>query len=90
MMKTIKQECPSCKGVGLYRGFYDAPGEAVICGGCAGKGWSLYQYQEFTGRKKKRDIKTIRGSRGTFIATGVGGVRPRMTYKEFEQQYPEE
>lgn len=86
-MKSVKQECESCGGSGLYSGFMEKPGEAVICLSCGGKGWYEHRYREFTGRKKKRGIKSIKISAGRFIATGVGGVGKTMTYKEFEKNY---
>ena len=81
MTVTVKQECPSCHGTGLYQGFCEGPGKAVVCHGCSGRGWSLYTYKEFTGRKYKRGIRIIQESRG-------GGNNPEMTYKEFETAYP--
>lgn len=88
-MPTIKEECPSCSGTGLYSGFAEAKGEAVICLSCNGKGWSNYKYKEFTGRKMKQGIKKITCSRGAFIATGVGAVGKSMTYEEFKQNCKE-
>lgn len=81
----VKRECGACGGTGLYSGFCEAEGEAVICCQCDGKGWSNYEYNEFVGRKKKRGIKVIKRSRGNFIATGVGGYGESLTYAEFEE-----
>lgn len=36
--KTIQCQCPSCKGTGLYSGFAEPAGTAVICQECDGKG----------------------------------------------------
>ncbi len=85
-MSSIKCECGSCGGTGLYSGMCEAKGEAVICLGCGGRGWIDFKYKEFTGRKRKSGIKTISQSRGTLIATGVGAVGKSMTYDEFEQK----
>lgn len=89
MTKTIKQECPSCHGTGLYSGFCEGPGKAVVCHGCNGRGWNHYTYTEFTGRKHKRGIRIIQESRGSLIIGPMGGGdNPEMTYKEFEATYP--
>lgn len=88
-MFVIKVECDSCRGTGLYSGFAEAKGEAVICQACDGRGWYKYSFKKFKGRKKKAGIKTIRVSRGSFIATGVGGAGKSMTYAEFEKNFPE-
>lgn len=86
-MAFIIQECESCNGTGLYQGFAEAKGEAVICLVCRGSGKYKRGYTPFTARKKKRGVKVIRESRGTFVATGVGPIGPSMTYKEFEEKY---
>ena len=83
----VKEECPDCGGTGLYSGFCEAKGEAVICCGCSGNGWQWYFFKTFEGRKKKRGIKNIRVSSGAFIPTGVGGIGTIMTYAEFEKKY---
>lgn len=88
-MPTIKQECDDCRGTGLYQGFCEAKGEAVICHRCNGQGWVSHSFNTFTFRKRLKGVKTIRESRGTFIATGVGGTGDPMTYIEFEKKYPQ-
>lgn len=87
-MKRIKQECDSCSGSGLYSGMCEGPGEAVVCLSCEGKGWYWYEYRSFNGRKRKRGIKEIHFSRGSFIGTGVGAIGDRMTYAQFEKKIP--
>lgn len=86
-MKSIKHECAACGGTGLYCGFCERKGTAVVCLCCEGKGWVTYEYKEFAGRKKRRGIKTINVSRGGFIATGVGATGEPMTYKQFEERF---
>lgn len=58
-MTTIKIECPECKGTGLYRGMCEKNGAAVVCRSCKGKGYIFYSYNEFTGRKKRDDVKRV-------------------------------
>lgn len=86
----VKHECGRCRGTGLYSGFAEPKGTAVICRGCGGLGIVETKVKRFKGRKKMRGIKTISESRGSFIATGVG---PRegtdMTYAEFEKKFPQ-
>ncbi len=86
-MPDIKCECDECYGTGLYRGMCEGKGEAVVCIRCQGKGWSTIRYREFTGRRKLNGVKSIRVSRGSFIATGVGGKGDAMTYEQFEKKY---
>ena len=87
-MSEVKAECGSCSGTGLYRGFCEAPGTAVICLTCAGTGCQIIKYTPFTKRKRKNGIHTIQFSRGSFIGTGVGGTGAPMTYYEFEKRIP--
>jgi hypothetical protein len=88
-MPSIKIECSSCGGTGLYCGFCEAKGTAVVCQSCAGQGWQNFSYKEFTGRKRRAGVRTISISRGSFIATGVGAVAgTQMTYEEFEKKVP--
>lgn len=84
----IKQECDDCGGTGLYSGFCEAKGEAVICVCCGGKGWRNHFYKPFVTRRKKKGIKFIRQSRGRFLMTGVGGHGKTLTYAEFEKLIP--
>ena len=54
----MKVECASCKGTGLYSGFAEPKGVAVICNSCNGKGHGK-GFKEFKGRKRKRSIHTV-------------------------------
>jgi hypothetical protein len=58
-MNTIKVECPSCKGTGLYSGMGERDGAAVICHNCNGNGFINYEYNEFTGKKVKENVKRV-------------------------------
>jgi hypothetical protein len=87
MGKKISQ-CGSCGGTGLYCGFAEPKGTAVICLVCEGKGWRPVAGTEFTGRKKRPNITKISQSRGTIIFLGVGAVGESMSYAEFERKYP--
>jgi len=63
MKKVIEldHECRDCKGTGLYQGFAEKQGFAVVCNQCKGTGkyHFKYEYEEFTGRKECKDIKRV-------------------------------
>ncbi len=80
---TVKVECSTCGGTGIYHGFAEPEGVGVVCLTCVGTGEAELKYTPFTGRKECMNIHTIRQSRGTHIATGVGPTGASVTYKEF-------
>lgn len=83
-MKTaIKTECSSCDATGLYQGFAEAKGTAVVCLNCDGTGCRVVEFTPFTERKPKRGVKTVSRSRGSFIGAGVGATGESITYAEF-------
>lgn len=67
-MPTIKAECDACSGTGLYCGFAEPEGTAVICRGCSGTGCRTITYKEFTQRKHKRGVKRVMGDGGIWFA----------------------
>jgi hypothetical protein len=81
--KTIKAECSSCGGSGVYQGFCEPPGTAVVCLGCRGTGCETISYIPFTVRRKKSRIRTVNLSRGGFLATGVEAVGESISYSDF-------
>lgn len=84
-MKTVKIEvqCSSCNGTGIYCGFAEPKGVGVVCLRCDGSGKGELSYTPFTGRKERKDVKTVQRSRGSFIGTGVGPTGNSITYAEF-------
>lgn len=82
-MATIEIECKSCAGTGLYRGFAEPPGVAVVCLGCRGTGKATLNYTPFAGRVRRDDVMTVRQSRGALVATDVGPVGGSVEYEEF-------
>lgn len=86
--KKVLCECPACNATGLYSGFAEAEGEAVICLQCQGTGAVRMTFTPYTGRRRRNKIKTIRLSQGRLLATGVGGVGQGMTYAEFQAKIP--
>ncbi len=55
----MKFECSACSATGLYKGFAEPEGTAVICNKCNGKGCSDEGKVSFTGRKPKLGIQKV-------------------------------
>jgi len=81
--QSVKAECSSCGGYGVYSGFCEPEGVAVICLQCNGTGCETVYYKPFVKRHRKKGIKTVTRSRGRFIVTGVGPVGSTISYTEF-------
>ena len=62
-MKKIEfdEKCKSCKGTGLFQGMAEKEGFAVVCHTCKGTGKHrfVHEYEEFTGREIRADIKRV-------------------------------
>jgi hypothetical protein len=82
---TVKTECGACGGTGLYCGFAEPKGTAVVCLRCDGTGCANIEYTPFERRKAKRGVHTVQRSRGSFIGTGVGPAGRSITYAAFER-----
>lgn len=83
-MKKQQTECSACDGTGLYCGFAEPPGVAVVCIYCGGSGATpCGGSAPFTGRKRRDDVRTVKLSRGSFLATGIGPYGRGITYEEF-------
>lgn len=82
---TVHTECGSCDGTGLYRGFAEPKGTAVVCIECGGSGCKEMTYKPFTTRKYCEGVRTVSRSRGTLIGTGVGKVGNSITYDAFQR-----
>lgn len=81
---NIECECRDCGGTGVYCGFCEAKGTAVICLSCNGTGKRTYTERAFTGLKRRKGVTSVYNSRGKFIATGVGAVPERsVSYVDF-------
>jgi len=54
-------ECDSCGGTGLYKGFAEGEGSAVVCHDCKGTGKQhiKYEYKNFEGKKDKKGVKRV-------------------------------
>lgn len=84
-MEAVKIECRACGGTGIYSGFAEPEGVAVICVKCRGSGCEEVTFVPFVRRRGHREIHTVRQSRGSFIGTGIGPAGGSITYKEFQQ-----
>ena len=82
-----EQECPSCKGTGLYKGLGEADGACVVCYNCDGTGRIKVsvKYAKFKGRKKMEGCNRVyTQNMGYGISdkdiTGKGGFFPFSKY----------
>jgi hypothetical protein len=75
-------ECPSCWGTGLYSGFAEPKGVAVVCHDCEGTGGQNFVYKEFTGRRKRRDIERVSVSRTKSILA-CGPITKEISYRDW-------
>ncbi len=80
---SVDAECGSCGGSGVYHGFAEPKGVGVVCLNCKGSGKASISYTPFTSRRRRDDIRTVRRSAGSFIATGVGPTGSSVSYEEF-------
>lgn len=80
---TVKIECKACNGTGLFRGFAEPEGTAVVCLNCKGTGGVDLTYIPFTRRKEREGVRTVQLSRGSFVATGVGSGGRSISYQDF-------
>lgn len=80
---TVKTQCGSCRGTGLYRGMAEPEGVAVVCLTCKGTGCREVSYTPFTTRQRRDDVRTVQRSRGSFILS-CGPAGRSITYRQFE------
>lgn len=54
-------ECSACNGTGVYKGFAECAGAAVVCQRCSGTGKAhiKVEYSDFTGRKERKGIVRV-------------------------------
>lgn len=85
VQQTVKAECRDCGGTGVYQGFAEKRGEAVVCLHCGGQGCKELTFTLFTGRNERKGVQVVRRSRGTFLGTGLGPEGNSVTYDEFRR-----
>lgn len=81
--KVVFAECTDCDCSGVYQGFMEGKGEAVICMGCDGTGCRKILYAPFVKRRRRPGVKTVRNSAGRSIVTGCGPTGDAMSYEQF-------
>jgi len=79
---SIETQCKSCGGSGVYRGYQEAKGLAVVCHTCKGTGCEVLKYTPFKGRKRRNDVDIVRISGGAF---GSGPQGTTVSYEDFLQ-----
>ncbi len=78
---SVMAECGKCQGSGLFRGFKEPPGIAVVCLDCKGSGKKILEYIPFTERKGCDDVKRVCRSHGAFGSPY--GADEGISYEEF-------
>lgn len=73
-MTTISIECKHCGGTGLYIGFAERDGAAVICFHCDGTGKTQYTYKKFSGRKNRDDVDRVFKKSQGYMLKGSGEI----------------
>ncbi len=88
-MKVMEwaQECKECKGTGLYVGFAEGRGGAVVCHTCGGTGEQKrrFEFEDFTGRKKRPGVTWVYAfNPGIGVDNGVR-VKGGVSLEEWEK-----
>jgi DnaJ-class molecular chaperone len=88
----FKVECGSCGGTGLYKGFAEPEGYAVICRNCGGKGYTEATHVSseakiFERRKRKNGIRYVMTDGGAWFVRGAASQTPHITIDEFNERY---
>lgn len=78
-----KFECNSCGATGLYKGFAEPKGTAVVCSTCGGKGYISNGKTIFSGVKKKDGISRVFYDNGMWFARSENA--PTISIQEFER-----
>ena len=95
-MKLIQfdQQCPECDGTGLYVGFAERNGSAVVCSGCNGAGnrETRIEYEEAGPRKQRLGVlRVLHTNPGIKVSTSNGNSLEEfggITYEEWLKGTP--
>ena len=88
-MKKIKIQCPECKGTGIYVGMAEHDGYGVVCHKCYGKGWIIFEYNEFTKRSRRQGITMVlKRNPGICVGKRIGFNFGGMPYKDWFNDKP--
>lgn len=88
----MKVNCPPCRATGLYKGFAEPEGTAVICHSCNGKGSKEVNAgtiggTPFTGRKPNPGIQRVMTDGGLWMTRGTNP--STISIQEFYEKVPE-
>ena len=96
MRKTFKTCCGACHATGVYVGFAEPNGTAVVCLECGGSGMKEVELETndgnfpphewrkpFTGREMKANVQKVYRSRGRFCLSCGPKDNQYVTYEEF-------
>ena len=78
---TVEQKCQSCGGTGLYVGFAEKDGFAVVCHTCKGTGQVTFthEYEDFEGRVAQEGVAQV-----VQHNPGIGlGTNETLTHESF-------
>ena len=78
-----------CGGTGLYKGFAEPEGHAVICNRCHGKGHMDFGKVAFTGRKTKQGIQWVLLDGGLWMMRGPESYTNKISVSEFREKVSE-
>lgn len=78
----VRARCDTCNGSGVYQGFAEKKGEAVVCEACEGEGCHTITYTPFAGRTTVKGVEKVYWSAGTSLL-GCGPIGNPVTYREF-------
>lgn len=56
---TVRVECEACDATGLYVGFAERDGAAVVCHKCKGSGCKVLTGRPFTGRREREGVTRV-------------------------------
>lgn len=96
--ETINIVCTSCDGTGVYVGFAEIEGAAVVCSSCNGRGWSEFKFERaLPERRVRKGVTTVfRRNQGFVLspesAGGLpyeewrGGARLSVTPTDFDRK----
>ena len=88
MSDKFKVECGYCGATGLYKGFAEPIGFAVICYHCGGKGYSeavavSSEAKLFTHRKRKEGVQRVLADSGMWMLRT--GTEKTISIADFEK-----
>jgi hypothetical protein len=86
MSKTqIEVECSACGATGLYCGFAEPKGVAVVCRQCGGTGKEVLSGTPFTYRKRRRNVEWVMDDGGMWFAR-TGGESKILVSKFYNEE----